>query len=134
MANEKILVVDDEEGLVEIIRMRLKQDGYNVVTAGNGQEALDLARKEKPDLVITDYQMPEMDGLALCAEMRKDPILALTPVILLTAYGMIIEETEQSTAGINAMMPKPFSPRELLAKVRELLDSLRTPAAPGERE
>jgi two-component system, OmpR family, alkaline phosphatase synthesis response regulator PhoP len=134
MANEKILVADDEVQYVDVIACKFRNAGLTVITAGNGREALDLARKEKPDLVITDYQMPEMDGLALCAAMRKDPTLALTPVILLTAYGMIIEETEQSTAEITAMMPKPFSPRELLAKVRELLDQAGTPTAMGERK
>ena len=133
MATEKILVADDEVQYVDVIAYKFRNAGHEVLTAGNGREALDLARKEKPDLVITDYQMPEMDGLALCAEMRKDPTLAHTPVILLTAYGMIIEETEQSTTGINAIMAKPFSPRELLAKVRELLDQSCVPAAPGER-
>jgi two-component system, OmpR family, alkaline phosphatase synthesis response regulator PhoP len=121
MANEKILVADDEVQYVDVISYKFRNAGLEVISAGNGREALELARKEKPDLVIMDYQMPEMDGLELCMEIRKDPEISQTPVILLTAYGMIIDEREQKMARINALMPKPFSPRELLAKVRELL-------------
>jgi two-component system alkaline phosphatase synthesis response regulator PhoP len=133
MANEKILVADDEVQYVDVISYKLRNAGLQVISAGNGREALELARKEQPDLVIMDYQMPEMDGLELCMEIRKDSDLSQTPVILLTAYGMIIDEREQNLARINALMPKPFSPRELLAKVRELLSQTCVVADKEER-
>jgi two-component system alkaline phosphatase synthesis response regulator PhoP len=122
MANQKVLVADDEVQYVDVISYKFRNAGLEVISATNGREALELVRKESPDLVITDYQMPEMDGLELCMEIRKDPKLSHIPVILLTAYGMIIDEQEQNMAKISAMMPKPFSPRELLAKARELLN------------
>ncbi len=122
MANEKVLVADDEVQYVDVISYKFRNAGLEVISAANGREALELARKENPDLIIMDYQMPEMDGLELCMEIRRDPKLSHTPVILLTAYGMIIDERDQKMAKISAMMPKPFSPRELLAKARELLN------------
>jgi two-component system, OmpR family, alkaline phosphatase synthesis response regulator PhoP len=122
MATEKILVADDEVQYVDVISYKFRNAGFEVITAANGREALELVKKECPDLVIMDYQMPEMDGLELCMEIRKDPKLSHTPVILLTAYGMIIDEQEQKKAKISVLMPKPFSPRELLAKARELLN------------
>jgi len=121
MANEKILVADDEVQYVEVISYKFRNAGLEVISAANGREALELAKKERPDLVIIDYQMPEMDGLELCVEIRKDPKISQVPVILLTAYDMIINEREQKMAKINALMSKPFSPRELLTKARELL-------------
>lgn len=114
----KILVVDDEPRLVSLVEAYLKQEGYGVVTASNGQEALLRARKEKPDLILLDIMMPEMDGYEFIRAHRRE---ANTPIILLTAR---VEEEDHVIGlelGADDYVTKPFRPRELVARVRAVL-------------
>ena len=113
-----ILVVDDEERLVSLLKSYLGQEGFRVVTAPNGREALFVARQEKPDLIVLDVMMPEMDGYEFMRQHRKEHE---TPIILLTAK---IEDTDKVLGlelGADDYVTKPFSPRELAARVRAVL-------------
>ena len=119
--SKKILVADDEAHIRHIVSMKLANAGYEVVTAEDGEEALELALAEHPDLVITDYQMPYLTGLEMCARLRANAATRQTPVLMLTARGFDIESHEMSAAGIVSVLSKPFSPREVLGKVQELV-------------
>ena len=113
-----ILVVDDEKRLVSLVESYLKQEGYRVITAYNGREALDVARRQSPDLIILDLKMPEMDGHEIIEAYRRE---RNTPIILLTAR---VEEQEQVIGlelGADDYVTKPFRPRELMARVRAVL-------------
>jgi len=115
---KKILIVDDEPQIVEICRDYLKAAGYDIVTASNGSKGLTLARREKPDLIVLDLMMPEMDGLDVCREIRRE---SNVPIIMLTAR---VEETDKLIGlelGADDYITKPFSPRELVARVRVVL-------------
>jgi len=117
----RILIADDEAHILHVVSLKLRNAGYQVITAVDGEEALDLCMIERPDLVITDYQMPLMSGLQLCKCMRANPATRDVPAILLTAREFDIEPEEIREAKISAVMAKPFAPRELLEKVKELL-------------
>jgi len=122
MAHQTILVVDDEPHIVEVVHDYLKQAGYRVLTAGDGQTALTLARHEHPDLVVLDLMLPGgLDGLDVCRSLRQEPGLADVPIIMLTAR---IEETDRLIGlelGADDYITKPFSPREVVARVRAVL-------------
>jgi two-component system alkaline phosphatase synthesis response regulator PhoP len=128
--NRKILVADDEAHILHVVSMKLKNAGFDVITAVDGEEALELSKSDKPDLVITDYQMPIMTGVEFCKAMRACEETMHTPVILLTARGFDIEADEMASAGISAVLAKPFSPREILEKVNELLACGQAAATP----
>jgi DNA-binding response OmpR family regulator len=116
--SQTILVVDDEPEIVRLVRSYLEQDGYRVVTAYNGQEALYTARHEKPDLVVLDVLMPNMDGLEFTRRVRREQDV---PIIMLTARA---EETDRIVGlemGADDYVTKPFSPREVVARVRAVL-------------
>lgn len=117
---QKILVVDDEAHIVHVVSMKLRNAGFEVVTAADGEEALEMAQAERPDLIITDYHMPVMNGVELCCELRKNESLRGVPAIMLTARGYALEPEDMQRTGIHTVLSKPFSPRELLATVREL--------------
>ena len=121
----KILIADDETHILHVVSLKLRNAGYEVITAIDGEEALDLCMIERPDLVITDYQMPLLSGLELCRAIRANPATREIPAILLTAREFDIEPEEIREARISAVMAKPFAPREVLAKVRELLAAAR---------
>ncbi|MBL8050213.1 MAG: response regulator transcription factor [Anaerolineales bacterium] len=115
---KKILLVDDETEILEICRDYLKASGYDVVTAKDGVQGLAFAKHEKPDLIVTDLSMPEMDGLDLCRNIRKE---SNVPIIMLTAR---VEETDKLIGleiGADDYITKPFSPRELVARVKVVL-------------
>lgn len=127
--SKRVLVADDETHILHVVSMKLRNAGYDVITAVDGGEALELCATEKPDLLITDYQMPVMTGLELCRQLRNTPQTRGIPAIMLTARGFDIEPAEMLEAGIAAVLAKPFSPREILMKVNELLqkpDDVRT--------
>ena len=121
----KILVADDEAHILHVLSMKLRNAGFEVLTAADGEEALELATIERPDLVITDYQMPVMSGVEFCRELHANDQTRDIPAIMLTARGFDIEPKEMVEAGIAAVLAKPFSPREILAKVNELLAQSR---------
>lgn len=130
--SKRVLVADDETHILYVVSMKLRNAGYDVITAVDGGEALELCATEKPDLLITDYQMPVMTGLELCRQLRNTPQTRGIPAIMLTARGFDIEPAEMLEAGIAAVLAKPFSPREILMKVNELLqkpDDVRTAGA-----
>jgi two-component system alkaline phosphatase synthesis response regulator PhoP len=119
--NEKILVVDDEENILELVDYNLKKEGYQVSSVMSGEEALESARSLKPDLILLDLMLPGVDGLEVCKILKSDPITATIPIIMLTAKG---EETDIVTGlelGADDYISKPFSPRVLLARARTIL-------------
>ena len=123
MANEKtILVADDESHILNVVSLKLRNAGFRVLTAQDGQEALDLARQERPDLIITDYHMPILSGLEMCRRLKQDPATAAIPAIMLTARGYHLEPHDTRDSGIRRMLSKPFSPRHLLQAVTEVIE------------
>src|SRR5256714_5650435 len=117
----KILVVDDEPVLVETIAYNLEQAGYQVFTAADGTSALQAARREVPDLIILDIMLPEMDGLEVCRQLRRESSTATTPIMMLTAKSEEIDKVVGLEVGADDYITKPFGRRELLARVRALL-------------
>lgn len=126
---KRIIVADDEAHILHIVSMKLRNAGFEVITAMDGEEALELCRSEKPDMLITDYQMPYMSGLELCLELRKDDATRDIPALMLTARGFDIESEEMQAAGISTVLAKPFSPREVLQTVKEMIGAIETVAA-----
>ena len=124
----KILVVDDEAVLVETIAYNLEQAGYQVITAADGGSALEAARRETPDLVILDIMLPEMDGLEVCRQLRREHTTATIPIMMLTAKGDEIDKVVGLEVGADDYVTKPFGRRELLARVRALLRRADYPA------
>ncbi len=118
MGRRKILVVDDEPKLVRVVSEYLEHDGYRVVSAGDGREALDRFRQERPDLVVLDLMLPELDGLEVCRRIRQD---SGVPIIMLTARAEEVDELIGLELGADDYVTKPFSPRTLLARVRSVL-------------
>jgi CheY-like chemotaxis protein len=116
----KILVCDDEKDVVELISFLLEKDGYNVVTAKNGREALDVVGKEIPDLILLDVMMPEMDGYTVQTRLQEDPKTKAIPIIILTAKGQMRDVFAMSS-NVVAYMEKPFDPKSLRTKIQESL-------------
>jgi DNA-binding response OmpR family regulator len=121
-----ILVVDDEPAIVDLVRFTLEDADVRVVEASDGVEALDLARRIKPDLVLLDVQMPRLDGLEVCRQLRSEPDLARTPIIMLTAAGQEADRARGRGAGADEYLSKPFSPLALLALVEALVPDTRS--------
>lgn len=121
MADRKALVVDDEFHIVQVVAIKLKNNGFDVLTADNGAAAYTLAVQHKPDIIVTDYQMPALTGLELIEKLRADEQTAAIPVIMLTARGFAIEDQQKQKLNIAACLSKPFSPREVLQTVEEVL-------------
>lgn len=121
----KILLVDDEQDIVEIIGYNLTQEGYQVFTASNGKEALDVAQKEMPNLIILDVMMPEMDGMEACEKIRKIPALENTIITFLTARGEDYSQVAGFDAGADDYITKPIKPKVLVSKVKALLRRLK---------
>jgi len=119
--DKKILVADDETHILHVVSLKLRNAGFNVLTARDGQEALELAQQEQPDLIITDYHMPQLSGLELCQRLKQDPRTSGIPAIMLTARGYHLEPHDTQESGILRMLSKPFSPRQLLTTVNEML-------------
>ncbi len=126
MDKEKILVVDDEASIRQIVETRLKLAGYEVVTAADGQEALDKALSLTPDLIVLDIMMPRVDGFEVCREIRKT---MMTPIIMLTAKGDITDRIAALELGADDYVVKPFSPRELEARIKAVLRRTHTDVA-----
>ena len=120
--SDKILVADDEAHIVHVVSMKLVRAGFEVITAKDGEEALELCFSEHPDLVITDYQMPFVDGMEFCHRLRMRADCQDIPVILLTARGGDLDKAELDELGVVAVMEKPFSPREIHARARAIID------------
>jgi len=123
MGEKTILVCDDESHILNVVSLKLRNAGFRVLTAEDGQEALEVALQERPDLIITDYHMPRLSGLELCRRLKVDPATALIPTIMLTARGYHLEPHDTEDSGICRMLSKPFSPRQLLVTVNEVIMS-----------
>ena len=117
----KILVVDDEPEAVELVEFNLKQAGYTVTTAADGAEALKKARSQSPDLIVLDVMLPEMDGFEICKTLRLDPATARLPILMLTAKAAEIDRVLGLELGAEDYLTKPFSPRELLLRIKKIL-------------
>src|SRR5437867_8990949 len=117
----KILVVDDEPEAVELVEFNLKQAGYDVVTAADGAEALQKARAVLPGLILLDLMLPELDGLAVCKMLRRDPATSAIPFIMVTAKAAEIDRILGLELGADDYITKPFSPRALVLRVKKML-------------
>jgi two-component system, OmpR family, alkaline phosphatase synthesis response regulator PhoP len=118
---QRILVVEDDPDIVELLTHYLERDGFQVIAVADGRRALDVLRSEPPSLMLLDLQLPSLDGLSVCREARLDPLLREIPIIILTARG---EETDRVVGlelGADDYVVKPFSPKELMARVRAVL-------------
>ncbi|WP_139904447.1 response regulator transcription factor [Clostridium thermarum] len=121
MPEEKILVVDDEANILELIRFNLENNGYKVLTAQNGAEALKIAKTEQPSLMLLDLMLPGMDGYDVCKEIRRDKQMSQIPIIMITAKGEEIDKILGLELGADDYITKPFSIRELMARVKAVL-------------
>lgn len=117
----RILAVDDEPNIVRLIQVNLERQGYQVETATNGRQALDKIRANRPDLLVSDVMMPEMDGLELVKNIRIDPTLESLPIIMLTAKTQDADVMKGYQYGADMYLTKPFNPQELLQFVKRLL-------------
>ena len=118
---KKILVVDDKPEVVELVSATLEGEGYQIICAFDGEEALQKINKEKPDLVLLDVRMPKMTGLEVLAKVKKDPQTKDIPIIMLTAKGQQLDKDEGIRLGAEDYIIKPFSPSHLLRKIEEIL-------------
>lgn len=118
-----VLVVDDEAHIVQVVSLKLRNAGYEVLLAVDGEEALEIACAEHPDLIITDFQMPYMTGVELCQALAEDKSTAEIPVLILTARGYALDEADLRIGNIRGVLSKPFSPRAILQQVQELLEA-----------
>src|SRR5947207_12747399 len=129
----KILVVDDEPDAVELVEFNLKSAGYEVVTAADGSEALKKARSHSPDLIVLDLMLPEVDGVEVCKILRRDPATSGIRVIMLTAKAAEVDRVLGLELGADDYVTKPFSPRELILRVKRLLRSNEVAAEKTDR-
>jgi two-component system phosphate regulon response regulator PhoB len=118
----KILVVDDEPDAVELIAFNLKAAGFAVVTAGDGAEALRKVRSHAPQLIVLDLMLPEIDGLGVCKLLRRDPATATIPILMLTAKAAEVDRILGLELGAEDYVTKPFSPRELVLRIKKILE------------
>jgi DNA-binding response OmpR family regulator len=128
----KILVVDDEPEAVELLEFNLKQAGFDVISAADGAEAIKKARSNVPNLIVLDLMLPEIDGLEVCKMLRRDPATVGVPIIMLTAKAAELDRIVGLELGAEDYITKPFSPRELVLRVKKVLERGR--AAPAEPE
>jgi len=124
----KILVVDDEPEAVELVEFNLRQAGFDVLTAADGSEALARARGTPPSLIVLDLMLPEIDGLEVCKILRRDPATAGIPIVMLTAKAEEVDRVLGLELGADDYLTKPFSPRELVLRVKRILERGRPPA------
>ncbi len=119
--SKRILVVEDQEDNRQIIRDMLSATDYEITEAENGEQALAAVTKQRPDLILMDIQLPIMDGNEATRRIKADPALRSIPIIAVTSYALSGEEQNARAAGCDDYMPKPYSPRHLLAKIRQYL-------------
>jgi two-component system cell cycle response regulator DivK len=119
---KRILMVEDTEDNRQLLRDLFAATDYQLIEARNGAEGVAVAQQEKPDLILMDIQMPVLDGYEATRRIKADPALKDVPVIAVTSYALSGDDAKARAAGCDAYIAKPFSPRQLLAKVRELLN------------
>jgi len=121
MAERKVLVADDEIHIVHVVAIKLRNNGFEVISAANGAEAFELACEEKPDIIVTDFQMPVMTGVQFVEKLRQCEQTKDIPVIMLTARGFAVEDGQKEDLQISEFLSKPFSPKELLRSIEDIL-------------
>ncbi|HSZ55771.1 MAG TPA: response regulator transcription factor [Tepidisphaeraceae bacterium] len=121
MKKGTILVIDDEKDLIELVRYNLEKEGFDVIAATDGQSGLEVVKKHRPDLVVLDLMMPGLDGLAVCQQLRNDPRAGRIPVIMLTAKATEADRIVGLELGADDYITKPFSPREVVARIKAVL-------------
>ena len=126
MAKGKILVVDDEIYIVHILDFSLGMEGYEVVTALDGEQALEKARTERPDLIVLDIMMPKLDGYETCKMLKAEAETRNIPVILLSAKGRNVDQKVGFEVGADDYITKPFSPRKLVERINSILGQAST--------
>jgi two-component system phosphate regulon response regulator PhoB len=127
----KILVVDDEPDALEILGFKLREAGYTPIFTKDGNRAISIARDERPDLIVLDLMLPEVDGLEVCKILRRDPMTAQIPIIMLTARAAEMDRVLGLELGADDYVTKPFSPRELVIRIRKQLSKARAGADQG---
>ena len=125
--SEIVVLVDDEPYILHVLAIKLRNAGYTVFTATDGEEGLDVCLNEAPDLIITDYQMPYLSGPEFCSKYRESSGKKI-PAILVTGKEFDIESDEMSKTGIELVVTKPFSPREIIELVRNTLSKYKSPS------
>lgn len=118
---EKILIVEDEKDIIKMLEYNLKKEGFKVIDARDGEDALDLALREYPDLILLDLMLPGMDGLEVCKALKKEAKTSSIPIIMLTAKGQESDKVVGLELGADDYITKPFSPRELVARIKAVL-------------
>jgi two-component system phosphate regulon response regulator PhoB len=121
MSRGKILIVEDDRDIVEMVEYNLKQEGYTVIHAFNGEKGLELAGEEKPDLIILDLMLPAIDGFEVCKQLKQQQSTSCVPIIILSAKSRETDKVVGLELGADDYMTKPFSPRELIARIRAVL-------------
>jgi len=124
----RVLVVEDEPDISGLLAFHLEREGYQVLRSRNGAEALQLVRARRPDLVLLDLMLPGIDGLEVCRRLRQDPATAALPIVMLTAKGEEVDRVLGLELGADDYIVKPFSPKEVVARVRAVLRRARAPA------
>jgi two-component system phosphate regulon response regulator PhoB len=119
--SSKILIIDDESDVVDLIAMNLKSAGFDVLTANNGVAGLQRAKADLPALIVLDLMLPQMSGLEVCKVLKKDPLTARIPIIMLTAKSEEVDRIVGLELGADDYVPKPFSPRELVLRIQSVI-------------
>lgn len=121
MGKGKILIVEDDHDIVEMVEYNLKEEGYETLSAFNGEQGVELARRERPDLIILDLMLPVIDGFEVCRIVKNDQLTADIPIIILSAKSQETDKVVGLELGADDYVTKPFSPRELIARIRAIL-------------
>lgn len=119
--NKRILVIEDQEDNRQIVRDLVTASGYELVEATTGEEGLESAARERPDLILMDIQLPVLDGYEATRRIKSDPALQHIPIIAVTSFALSGDEVKTREAGCDGYVAKPFSPRQLLAKIKEFI-------------
>ncbi|MDP2929607.1 MAG: response regulator [Candidatus Omnitrophota bacterium] len=122
MLKKRILLVEDEQDIVTTLVFRLEAEGYEIITAMDGEDGLNQARTEKPDLILLDLMLPKMDGYKVCIQLKGDSRFSHIPIIIFTARAEEADRKKSEIVGADAYITKPFEPPLLLAKIKELLN------------
>lgn len=130
MKKTTILIVDDEKHILELVKFNLEKEGYRVISAQNGLQAFETAKAEKPDLILLDVMLPEIDGFEVCRMIQRDSEIGEIPIIMLTARSEEIDKILGLEIGADDYITKPFSPRELLARVKAMLRRVQKTQSP----
>jgi two-component system, OmpR family, alkaline phosphatase synthesis response regulator PhoP len=134
LKSDKIVVIEDEADILEVIAYNLKREGYDVVTSTSGEDGLEKIERTKPNLVVLDLMLPEIDGIELCRKLKSDPVTQAIPVIMVTAKGEESDVVLGLGVGADDYVTKPFSPRELTARVKSVLRRSKLRAETSVRE